>query len=75
MSESPVAPLAASSRPGYLVVDDFLRGFVEARVLKTAFEVGLIDRLVEHWVRRRGGAGAGGWARSSGRIGGSCWTC
>ena len=48
VSEIPVAPLAASSRPGYLVVDDFLRGFVEARVLKTAFEVGLIDRLLEH---------------------------
>ena len=48
MSEVPAAPLAASSRPGYLVVDDFLRGFVEARVLKTAFEVGLIDRLLDH---------------------------
>ena len=42
------APPAAASRPGYLVVDDFLGGFVEARVLKTAFEVGLIDRLLEH---------------------------
>jgi SAM-dependent methyltransferase len=48
MSEIPFAPLPASSRPGYLVVDDFLRGFVEARVLKTAFEIGLIDRLLEH---------------------------
>jgi len=48
VSEIPFAPLAASSRPGYLVVDDFLRGFVEARVLKTAFEVGLIDRLLDH---------------------------
>ncbi|HEY1412859.1 MAG TPA: methyltransferase [Rhodopila sp.] len=47
MSDVPLAPLAAS-RPGYLVVDDFLRGFVEARVLKTAFEIGLIDRLLEH---------------------------
>ena len=52
MSEIPFAPLAAASRPGYLVVDDFLRGFVEARVLKTAIEVGLVDRLLEH------GAGA-----------------
>jgi SAM-dependent methyltransferase len=48
MSDAPLAPFAAASRPGYLVVDDFLRGFVEARVLKTAFEVGLIDRLQEH---------------------------
>jgi SAM-dependent methyltransferase len=48
VSEISFAPLAAASRPGYLVVDDFLRGFVEARVLKTAFEVGLIDRLLEH---------------------------
>jgi SAM-dependent methyltransferase len=52
MSEVPFAPLAAATRPGYLVVDEFLRGFVEARVLKTAFEIGLIDRLLEH------GAGA-----------------
>ena len=32
----------------FLIVDDFLRTFVDARVLKTAFELGLIDRLVEH---------------------------
>ena len=32
----------------YLVVDEFLRTLVDARALKTAFEVGLIDRLVEH---------------------------
>ena len=37
---------------GFLVVDEFLRGLPEARALKTAFELGLIDRLLDH------GAGA-----------------
>ena len=32
----------------FLVVDDFLKSLVDARALKTAFELGLIDRLVEH---------------------------
>ena len=32
----------------FLVVDEFLRSLVDARALKTAFELGLIDRLVEH---------------------------
>jgi len=32
----------------YLVVDEFLRSLVDARALKTAFEIGLIDRLMEH---------------------------
>lgn len=32
----------------FLVVDGFLTTFVDARSLKTAFELGLIDRLVEH---------------------------
>lgn len=32
----------------FLVVDTFLRSLVDARVLKTAFELGLIDRLYEH---------------------------
>jgi len=32
----------------FLVVDDFLRTVVDARALKTAFELGLIDRLIEH---------------------------
>jgi SAM-dependent methyltransferase len=36
----------------FLVVDEYLRGFVEARALKTAFELGLIDRLSE----QRGGS-------------------
>lgn len=34
--------------PEFLIVDAFLRTFVDARALKTAFELGLIDRLVEH---------------------------
>src|SRR3954462_4233607 len=32
----------------FLIVDSFLRSFVGARTLKTAFELGLIDRLIEH---------------------------
>lgn len=32
----------------FLCVDDFLKSLVDARALKTAFELGLIDRLVEH---------------------------
>jgi SAM-dependent methyltransferase len=40
--------LAVDPRPEFLVVDEFLRTFVDARALKTGFELGLIDRLVEH---------------------------
>ena len=32
----------------FLIVDDFLKTLVDARALKTAFELGLIDRLVTH---------------------------
>jgi SAM-dependent methyltransferase len=32
----------------FLIVDEFIRTFVDARTLKTAFELGLIDRLIEH---------------------------
>ena len=32
----------------FLVVDRFLTSLVDARALKTAFELGLIDRLVQH---------------------------
>jgi SAM-dependent methyltransferase len=32
----------------FLVVDEFLKTLIDARALKTAFELGLIDRLVEH---------------------------
>lgn len=35
----------------FLIVDEFITTMVDARSLKTAFELGLIDRLVEH---RRG---------------------
>ncbi len=32
---------------GFVVVDEFLETLVDARALKTAFELGLIDRLIE----------------------------
>jgi SAM-dependent methyltransferase len=32
----------------FLVVDEFLRTLPDARALKTAFELGVIDRLIEH---------------------------
>lgn len=32
---------------GFLVVDEYLRSLIDARALKTAFELGLIDRLLE----------------------------
>jgi len=32
----------------FLAVDEFLKTLVDARVLKTAFELGLIDRLADH---------------------------
>ena len=34
--------------PGYLCVDSFMKGIVDARALGTAFELGLIDNLVEN---------------------------
>lgn len=40
----------------YLVVDEFLRSLIDVRALKTAFELGLIDRLAE---TRTGGSIAG----------------
>jgi len=44
----------------FLIVDDFLGTIVDARALKTAFELGLVDRLAEH---RRGSVerSAGRW--------------
>ncbi|MGH8738904.1 MAG: methyltransferase [Burkholderiales bacterium] len=33
---------------GFLIVDEFIRTLVDARALKTAFELGLVDRLIEH---------------------------
>ena len=38
---------------GYLIVDEFLRSLIDVRAIKTAFELGLIDRLAE---MRTGGA-------------------
>ena len=35
----------------FLIVDEFLKTLVDARALKTAFELGLVDRILEH---RRG---------------------
>lgn len=32
----------------FLIVDEFLKTLVDARALKTALELGLIDRLIEH---------------------------
>jgi len=32
----------------FWIVDEFLKSLVDARALKTAFELGLIDRLIEH---------------------------
>ncbi|MDN5005282.1 methyltransferase [Bradyrhizobium sp. GCM10027634] len=32
----------------FLTVDEFLKTLIDARALKTAFELGLVDRLVEH---------------------------
>jgi hypothetical protein len=50
----------------FLIVDEFLKSLVDARALKTAFELGLIDRLVEH---RSGSAEALGRALGCDRQG------
>jgi hypothetical protein len=57
-----------SSSPSFefLIVDEFLKTLVDARALKTAFELGLIDRLVEH---RSGSIEALGRALSADRQG------
>jgi hypothetical protein len=44
MSDDPALSL------DFLVVDRFLRTLIDARVLKSAFELGLIDRLITHRV-------------------------
>ena len=41
-------PAAYPGRPEFLIVDGFIENFVGARALKTAVEIGLIDRRVEH---------------------------
>ncbi len=48
MSASPDRAADQAEDLGFLAVDDFLRTMVGARALKTAFELGLVDRLVEH---------------------------
>ena len=50
----------------FLIVDEFLKTLVDARALKTAFELGLIDRLVEH---RSGSAEALGRAVGADSVG------
>lgn len=48
MAAAPPASAPAGEDLGFLVVDEFLRTLVDARALKTAFELGLVERLVEH---------------------------
>src|SRR5271167_5279716 len=48
-----LTPANGSSEPQsqpleFLIVDEFLKTLVDGRALKTAFELGLIDRLIEH---------------------------
>lgn len=44
-----LAPIAERAPElGFLAVDAFIRTLVDARALKTAFELGLVDRLIEH---------------------------
>ncbi len=43
-----IAPVERLPSYEFLIVNEFLRSFVDARTLKTAFELGLIDRLIEH---------------------------
>jgi SAM-dependent methyltransferase len=44
----PVVVCERAAELEFLVVDEFIRNLVDARSLKTAFELGLIDRLIEH---------------------------
>ncbi|HVC51371.1 MAG TPA: methyltransferase [Stellaceae bacterium] len=48
MSQADEPGDGAAPRFEFLIVDEFLKTLVDARALKTAFELGLIDRLVEH---------------------------
>ena len=57
---------AAPTSHDFLIVDEFLKTLVDARALKTAFELGLIDRLIEH---RSGSAEALGRAVGTDRQG------
>ena len=47
MTPSRAGQPTASQDLEYLTVDDFIRTLVDARALKTAFELGLIDHLLE----------------------------
>jgi hypothetical protein len=48
MTPSSLAPSAASVLSlDFLIVDEFLRTLIDVRALKTAFELGVIDRLAE----------------------------
>ncbi|HUJ88281.1 MAG TPA: methyltransferase [Burkholderiales bacterium] len=59
MAAAPPASAPAGEDLGFLVVDEFLRTLIDARALKTAFELGLVERLLEH---RHGSAEALGRA-------------
>ncbi|MGA7983668.1 MAG: methyltransferase [Burkholderiales bacterium] len=48
MAAAPPASAPTGEDLGFLVVDEFMRTLVDARALKTAFELGLVERLVEH---------------------------
>jgi SAM-dependent methyltransferase len=56
---APLRPAQAPADLDFLVVDEFIRTMVDARALKTAFELGLVDRLLE---QRSGSAEALGRA-------------
>ena len=57
--QAPLEAGGASRALDFLVVDEFIRTIVDARALKTAFELGLVDRLLE---QRSGSAEALGRA-------------
>ena len=59
-ASTPLTPLGgAEGEIDFLVVDEFIATMIDARALKTAFELGLVDRLVE---QRTGSAEALGRA-------------
>jgi SAM-dependent methyltransferase len=61
MAELSVTTVSGLASPlDFLAVDEFLKTIVDARALRTAFELGLIDRLLE--------ARAGGSAEALGRV-------
>ena len=73
MAAAPPASAPTGEDLGFLVVDEFLRTLVDARALKSAFELGLVERLVEH---RSGSVEALGRAIGADPRGcASCSTC